>query len=98
MPRFSRGSVPAHGTSAGLPHPFAARHGRLGPQRRKDAAKPMRTGRRQKADATVDGTVSVYREQISGPQGVVFVDLEFAAYGDVPAEPVLEDRLPNAMH
>ena len=26
------------------------------------------------------------------------LDLKFAAYGDVPAEPVLEDRLPNAMH
>src|SRR6202040_2568659 len=90
--------VPAHGKSAGFPHPLAARYGCLTHKSRKDIAKHIRTGRRQKANATVESTVSIYRKQIARPQGIVFVDLEFAVYGDIPAEPVLEDCLPNAMH
>src|SRR5258708_35516993 len=58
----------------------------------------MRTGLRKKADAPDESPVSIYREQIARPKGIVFVALEFAAYGDVPAEPVLEDRLSDAMH
>lgn len=75
--------------------PFTAGHRCIRCQLRKDIAEHIGTRRRQKVDATIDGTARIYREHIVRPQSVVLVALKFAGYGHVSVESVFECRLPD---